>query len=227
MQEELTEGLGDRRGVLGRLPHHRIAAQQRRHEVPGGHGGREVARGDHRGDADGHAEGEQLLVGHLRRHGLAVEPPALAEEEVRGVDDLLHLAQRLGVGLADLTRDQPRQRLLVLLHEAPELLDRPPAHGRGHLRPLALGAARGLAGGHERARVAQRHRGDLLAGGRVRGREGAAGGIGNRRTGDDRGDRVGHGRNLASARGSRLVAPVGRLIDRASSVHSVHRRRRR
>ena len=44
----------------------------------------------------GDAEREQLLVGHLRRHRLAVEAPALAEEEVAGVDDLLHLAERLG-----------------------------------------------------------------------------------------------------------------------------------
>ena len=54
----------------------------------------------------GIAEGEELLVGHLARHGLAVEPPALAEEEVARVDDLLHLAERLGVGLADLARDE-------------------------------------------------------------------------------------------------------------------------
>ena len=40
-------------------------------------------------------EGEQLLVGHLAGDRLAVQPPALAEEEVAGVDDLLDLAQRL------------------------------------------------------------------------------------------------------------------------------------
>ena len=130
MQEELRQRLGRRGRVLGRLPHDRVAAQQRRHEVPGGHRDREVARGDDRGDADRHAEREQLLVGHLRRHGLAVEPPALAEEEVAGVDDLLHLAERLGVGLADLARDQAREGLLVVLDQPPELLDRAAAHRR-------------------------------------------------------------------------------------------------
>jgi hypothetical protein len=68
--------------------------------------------------ADRHAEREQLLVGHLARHGLAVQAPALGDEEVAGVDDLLHLAERLGVGLADLARDEAGQRLLVVLDEA-------------------------------------------------------------------------------------------------------------
>ena len=135
VQEELGQRLGRRRRVLGRLPHRRVAAQQRGDEVPGRHRDREVAGGDDRGHADRVAEGEQLLVGHLRRHGLAVEPPALADEEVAGVDDLLDLAERLGVGLADLARDQAREGLLVVLHQPPELLDRAPAHGRRARRP--------------------------------------------------------------------------------------------
>ena len=101
------------------LPH-RIAG----HEVPRGHRHREVAGRDDRGDANRVAEGEELLVGHLARNGLPVEAPALGEEEVAGVDDLLHLAERLGVGLADLARDEPRERLLVVLDDAADLLDR-------------------------------------------------------------------------------------------------------
>ena len=104
--KSLRQRVAERRRVLGRLPDDGVAAQDRRHEVPGGHGDREVARGDDRGHADRHAEGEQLLVGHLRRDGLAVQAAALAEEEVARVDDLLHLAERLGVGLADLARDE-------------------------------------------------------------------------------------------------------------------------
>src|SRR5256885_13150258 len=48
------------RSVVGGLPDHRVAAQQRRHEVPGRDGDREVASRDDRRHADGHAEGEQL-----------------------------------------------------------------------------------------------------------------------------------------------------------------------
>ena len=90
----------------------------------------------------GRAEGEQLLVGHLRRHRLPVQAPALAEEEVAGVDDLLHLAPRLGDRLADLAGHQPRQRLLVGLDQPPELLDDAPAHGRRHVGPRPLRGAR-------------------------------------------------------------------------------------
>ena len=36
VQEQLRERVGDRRRVLGRLPDHGVAAQQRRHEVPVG-----------------------------------------------------------------------------------------------------------------------------------------------------------------------------------------------
>ena len=129
-----------------------------------------------------------------RRHGLAVEPPALADEEVAGVDDLLHLAERLGVGLADLARDQARERLLVVLDEPAELLDRAAAHGRRHGGPLALGRARGLAGGDEGGGVAEQDVGDRLAGvGRVGGGVMAAGRVGCRAARDDRGDGAGHG----------------------------------
>ncbi len=97
-----------------------LPAQQRRHEVPGRDGGREVGRGDDERGADGHAVREQLLGRQLARHGLPVEPSPLAEEEVAGVDHLLHLAERLGVGLADLAGHERGEHLLVRLDEAPD-----------------------------------------------------------------------------------------------------------
>ena len=39
---------------------------------------------------------KSCLSGISRRHRLPVQAAALAEEEVAGVDDLLHLAERLG-----------------------------------------------------------------------------------------------------------------------------------
>ena len=137
--KSLSHRVAERRRVLGRLPDDRVAAQDRRHEVPGGDGDREVARGDDRGDADRRPEREQLLVGHLRRHGLAVQPAALADEEVARVDDLLDLAERLGVGLADLARDELGERLLVGLDQAADLGDHAAAGGRGYLRPRPSG----------------------------------------------------------------------------------------
>ena len=130
------------RGVLGRLPDDRVAGQQRGHDVPGRHGDREVAGGDDRDGADRLAEGEQLLVRHLARHGLPVQPATLAEEEVAGVDDLAHLAERLGVRLADLGGDQPGQRLGVVLDQPADVGDRPAAdrgRDRGPARLRLLG----------------------------------------------------------------------------------------
>ncbi len=135
--------------VLGRLPHHRVAAQQRRDDVPGRHRRREVPGGDDGRHAHRVAEREQLLVGHLRRHRLAVQAPALTQEEVTGVDDLLHLAARLGDRLAHLGGHHPRQRLLVGLHDAADLLDRAAAAGRRRGGPFALRGPGALTGGNE------------------------------------------------------------------------------
>ena len=101
---------------------------------------------------DRHAEREQLLVRHLARHRLPVEPAALAEEEVAGVDDLLHLAARLGERLADLPGDQPGQRLVVRLDEPADRGDHPAAHRGGHGGPVPLRASRGAAASTSRRR---------------------------------------------------------------------------
>ncbi len=147
--KQRTERLAQRRRVVRGLPHDRVAAQQRWHQVPGRNRHREVARGDDRRDADRHAEREQLLVGHLARHGLAVEPAALAEEEVTGVDDLLDLAERLGIRLADLARDEAGERLLVGLDDPADLLDRAPAARCGRRSPPRLGRASSASRGDE------------------------------------------------------------------------------
>ena len=193
--EQARERVAQRGRVLGRLPDDRVAAQDRRDEVPGRHRDGEVAGGDDRGDADRDAEREELLVGHLRRHGLAVQTPALADEEVAGVDDLLHLAERLGVRLADLAGDEARERLLVVLHEAADVGDHAAADRRGHGGPLGLRGAGGAAGVLEGLGVAEQHLGDHLVGaGGVGGRQAAAGRVFARPAVDDGGDGAGHGR---------------------------------
>jgi hypothetical protein len=165
---QLGQGLGGGRGALGRLPDDRVAAQQGRDQVPGRHRHREVAGGDDRRHPDRLAEGEQLLVRHLARHRLAVEPSALAGEEVAGVDDLLDLAAGLGQRLADLAGDQPGQGLLVLLHQPAQVLDDPAPHRRRGGRPPGLGVAGRPAGVHEGPRLGQQHLGHHLPGvGRV------------------------------------------------------------
>ena len=155
VDEELGERVAKRRRVLGRLPDDGIAAQDRGDEIPGGHRHREVARGDDRRHAHRVAEGEELLVGHLARNRLAVEAAALADEEVAGVDDLLHLPERLRVRLPDLPCDEAGECLLVLLHEPADLLDRLAADGRRDRCPVALRGAGGAAGVDEDAGIPQ------------------------------------------------------------------------
>jgi hypothetical protein len=153
--EQVRERVAQRGRVLGRLPDHGVPAQDRRDEIPGRHRHREVPGRDDRGHPDGHAEGEELFVRHLARNGLAVEAPPLREEEVAGVDDLLDLAERLRVGLADLAGDEAREGLLVVLHEAADLLDDVAAHRCRDRRPLALSRTRRAAGIDEGVGVAE------------------------------------------------------------------------
>ena len=189
MQEQPRERIRGGGCVLGGLPHDGVAAQERGHEVPRGHRNGEVARGDDGRSADRHAEGEQLLVGHLRRDGVPVEPPTLPQEEVAGVDDLLDLAAGLADRLADLPRDQLRERLEVRFHEAAELLDHSAAHGCGDSRPRRLRCTGDAAGLHEGGVVGE---GDLghhvVEMCRVQGGERAAGRAVDGGAGDDRGD---------------------------------------
>jgi hypothetical protein len=194
VDEQLGERLAERRRVLRRLPDHGVAAQDRGHQVPGRDRHREVARGDDRRDADRRAEGEQLLVGHLARHGLPVQAPALAQEEVAGVDDLLHLAQRLRVGLAHLARHEAREGLLVGLDQPADLLDRPAPGRRGRGGPVALGGSRRPAGLDEGGGVTEQHLGHrLVEACRVGGGEGAPGTVGLDLAADDRGHAVRRG----------------------------------
>ena len=74
---------------------------------------------------------KQLLVGHLRRDRLAVEAAALGEEEVAGVDDLLHLAERLAYGLP-ISRVTSRDSASLLSSTSrPMFLITPPRTGAG------------------------------------------------------------------------------------------------
>ena len=147
--EDLRHCLRDCCSLLCRLPHDRVARHERRNDVPGGHGRREIPRGDDHCRAHGHPEREELLIGHLTRHRLAVEPPPLAEEEVARVDDFLHVPERLGVHLAHFTRDQLGQRFLVGLEEASNLGDDTSARGGWDRGPGGLRILGRPAGRHD------------------------------------------------------------------------------
>ena len=194
VQEQLRERVGGRRRVLRRLPDDGVAAQQRRDQVPRRHGDREVPRGDDGRDADGRPEREELLVGHLRGHRLPVQPASFAQEEVAGVDDLLHLAAGLGDRLADLAGQQLRERLQVLLDQASRAVG---SRGRGRVRAPPPSPAVPSAPLGRRRRTSTRRPGAP----RPRSARGSTGsgpsfvprGFALRRPGDDRGHGSRHG----------------------------------
>ncbi len=161
-----AEQLGERLCACGRvdggLPHDGVAAQQRRDDVPRRNRHRKVARGYHRHHTNRLPEGEQLLVGQLRRHGLAVQTAPLTEKEAAGINDLLYLTARLGQRLADLTGDQPGERGRIVLDEPPEVRDHAPANGRGYIRPARLSRSRGTAGGQQVGGAGKHDLGDHL-----------------------------------------------------------------
>ncbi len=102
LMHDAGQGKGEQRGVLRRLPHHGVAADERRDDLPEGHGGREVRRVDDGAHAKRATVGGEFLVGQLAVHGLAVEAASLGLEKEAGVDGFLHLATGFLQGLADL-----------------------------------------------------------------------------------------------------------------------------
>src|SRR5258705_143516 len=74
-EPRLLEDLGGRehrrRRLLGRLDDHRAARRDRRADLAGAHGHREVPRGDEHARADRLLEDEHALPGRLLGHGVA------------------------------------------------------------------------------------------------------------------------------------------------------------
>ena len=153
--EEFGQGVADGGGVFGWLPDHGVAAGEGGDQVPRRDRDGEVAGRDDGRDANGDAEGKELFIRHLRGDGLAVESSPFAGEEVAGVYDLLHLAERFRVRLADLTGHQPRQRLLVVLDDAPDLLYYLRADRGRHTGPPRLRLARSPTRLHERPGITE------------------------------------------------------------------------
>src|SRR5262249_38107675 len=123
----------------------------------------------------------------------AVQPTALAEEEVAGVDDLPHFAERLGVGLTDLRGHQTGQALGIGLHQPADVGDCTAAYRRRHVRPGRLGSTGSMRCGRERARITERPPGAHLGGwGRFYRAQPATGRLRHLQPGDDRRDASAH-----------------------------------
>ena len=136
--QQRVGGQRAQRRLLRRLPHNRVATDQRDGRVPRPDGDREV---EGRDDPD-HAERvpglHQPVAGPLGGHRAAEELSRQADGVVADVDHLLHLAARLGGDLADLETDQGGQVVAVGGEQLAEALDDRSPHRRGDQPPLGV-----------------------------------------------------------------------------------------
>ena len=147
---------------LGRLEHDRVAAGERRRDLPREHQQREVPRDDLAGDAE-------RARAAVRERVLELVGPARVVEEVRGREREVDVARLLD-RLAAVERLRDRELARALLDQArdPEQVLRP--LGRAQRRPAVLErAARRLHREVDVAGAGERHLGEVLLG-RGRGR---------------------------------------------------------
>ena len=117
----LGEQLGrqDRRGrvLLGRLEHERVAARERRRPHPHRDHRREVERRDPGDDAERLADRVDVDPGRGLLGEAALEQRRDPAAELDHLEPARDLAERVGVHLAVLEREQPREVLAVVVEE--------------------------------------------------------------------------------------------------------------
>jgi hypothetical protein len=84
------------RCLFRRLPHHRVAADQRQRRVPRPHGHGEVEGRDHAAHAQRMPGFHHAVAGALGGHRQAVELAREADREIADVDHFLHFARAFG-----------------------------------------------------------------------------------------------------------------------------------
>ncbi len=123
------------RSVLGRFEHNRVAAEQRREELPGRDRHGKVPGSDQSADADRRADRHGELIRQLRGRGLAKEPSALARGIVGRVGPLLNVAARLLENLSHLPGHGPRDLLFAPAQNLSHSKEHLAALGRRHQPP--------------------------------------------------------------------------------------------
>ena len=102
--QNLHQVVGRKRRIFGRLDHHGVSADQRRHHLPRRNRHRKIPRRDHPAHADGLPHAHRKFIRQLRRSGLAKQPAPFAGHVIGHVDGFLHVAARLRQDLAHLAR---------------------------------------------------------------------------------------------------------------------------
>ena len=122
--EDRLRGKCGQRGLLGGLPHRRVAADDRQGRVPRPYRDREIEGGDDPDDAQRMPGFHHAVLGALGCNRQAVELAGETHRKIADVDHFLDFAQAFGGDLADLDGDQATESLLgrpqLLAEEANE-----------------------------------------------------------------------------------------------------------
>jgi hypothetical protein len=132
---ELERRHRGQRRLLGRLPHHRVAAHERQHRIPRPHRDREVEGRYHAHDTERMPRLHHAMVGALGGDGQAVQLARQTDRVIADVDHLLDFAERLARDLARLGGHDLRELALRAAQRFAELAHQQAAARRGHAPP--------------------------------------------------------------------------------------------
>ena len=147
MHDDFGERVGRAGDEVGGLEHDRVAVSQRRGDLPGGDGDREVPGRDDSDHAERLARDLDVDIRPDAREFLARDPQRFASEEVEDLPGPRRLADPLGQRLALLAREQPPELLAAgedfgrnAQKDVVSLLGRGPRPGgKGRMRGLDRG----------------------------------------------------------------------------------------
>ena len=112
--QDVDDRPGAARHEVGGLEHHGVAVGERRRDLPGRDGDREIPRRDDADDADRLARrSRRSMPGRTPGTHLAGEPQRLAGEEIEDLRGADRLADAFGERLAFLAGQQPAELLLA------------------------------------------------------------------------------------------------------------------
>ena len=135
-REDGTDRKRGERGLLGRLPDHRIAADKGKRRVPAPDRDREVEGGDDADRPEGVPRFHHPVARAFGRDGEAVKLAREADREIADVDHFLHFAEAFGGDFAGLERHKMAEFTLGLAEFVAEQADEFATLGRRHQPPL-------------------------------------------------------------------------------------------
>jgi len=175
LDAKLSSAEGTERSLLGRLHDHDVAAGKERADLPGPHEEREVPRDDDTADADGLEEGHDEAIA-IDGDGLAAELVSPASVVAERLEDEVEVNASVINGLAVVSRLNLSELLAVLLDEVSKAVEETATVAGVHVTPGLESTTGSLDSEVHISLVGFLDLGDDVAGGRVDGVEGLAGG---------------------------------------------------